>query len=125
MATYSGSGRFVALAANDNPFEFPQGVSGVVFGVGTSIYGRITPRYTLSGTTVTGTALCIDPGAVEGNLYLNFPSLTVLKVNGYTGYTGQITVVNGTSYNQSTDRETPTFTNYGFRNGLLLNPYST
>lgn len=125
MAIYSGSGKFVALAANNNPFSFPSGISGIVFGVGHEIYGRVTPRYTLSGTTVTGTALCIDPGAIGGNTYLSFPSLTILKVNGYTGYTGSIDVVSGTSYNQSTDRETQVTTRYSFRNGLLLNPYSS
>lgn len=123
MATITGSGKFVAIAANNNPFSFPSGISGIVFGIGTTIYGRIVPRYTLDGTTVTGTALCLDPDSAGGNFYIGFPSLSVLKVNGYIGYTGSIRVASSVSIS-STYYETTNYTTYNFQNGLLLNVHS-
>lgn len=150
MATITGSGKFVAIAANNNPFGFPSGISGIVFGIGNVIYGRIVPRYTLSGDTVTGTALCIDPGAENARLFLGFPYLAVFSMNGYQGYTGRIGVADyisdGSGDPDPTILPDPILTtdgtpqllpassseklrsygrSYNFRCGLLLDPMSS
>ena len=127
MATITGSGKFVAIAASNTRFDqmFSSGISGIVFGNGSTKYARISSRYTLASdnVTVTGTAFCIDPGTLHTGLYLGFPSLSCLRVNGYTGFTGTINVASGCTMNQNTWIETTTYKNYTFRCGLLTNVY--
>lgn len=129
----TGSGKFVAIAASDTQFDDLMSVpiSGIVFGRNNLPYCKIQSRYITSEsdvTQVTGTALCInprvDPTGVGYKLYVGFPNLSLVRMNGYTAYTGSIRVISDLIPNSSYMLN-PEYTTYQFKCGLLLNTYSS
>ena len=135
MATYRGSGKFVAITASNNGYNnvYSTGMHGVSFGVGQNIYATISPHYEVAsdGSTITGTSLNIEPGVDNNNnadwpLYIGFPNLKQLQVRGYSGYTGSVRLVSridvdsGTTENPGTFIATTYYTNYTFHCGLLV-----
>lgn len=129
MATITGSGKFAAIAASATVLDqvFSGGISGLVFGNGTTQYARISNRYITSSGTVIGDALSIDPRHSNGSLYLNFPNLTyVLVKDEYgrerTGYTGSIYVARDCSI-VNTWYVSTNYATYNFKCGLLTNVY--
>lgn len=136
MATITGSGKFVAIAASSTQFDYiwDGSLSGIVFGVGSSPYCRVSTRYT-SGAwqgdyydldIITGTALCIDsaiPPSFSGtthHLYLEFPSLTTIKIGNRVGYTGSIKVAKDMTLTNKGMWQT-NYKTYNFKCGLLMN----
>ena len=150
MATITGSGKFVAIAGSDTQLDriWSRKLSGVMFGVNKSPYCRISSRYTKGAwhdgywdsEIVTGTALCIDFGIEpDGNdikyipeqdkwvavtsrkwLYLEFPSLTTIKVGNRVGYTGSIKVARDMTLTSRGMWQT-NYKTYNFKCGLLMN----
>lgn len=116
----TGSGKYVAIAASSTVIDGIINYAGIVFGKDGVPYCRIASRYVAENNVITGTALTVDPYA-NRPLSLDFPNLTQLKVNGYTGYTGSITAC----ATWSDDLTTTQFTTktYNFQCGLLLNTY--
>lgn len=131
MATIKGSGKFVAIAASNTQFDdlMTNKIYGVVFGSGNYPYCRISSKYTTnsSGTTVTGTALCIDAGKSGNALYLEFPAVQALSIfpadgtRDEDGYTGSLNVVHDVALNNQTLMFTVNYKTYNFKCGLLLN----
>lgn len=123
----TGSGKFVAIAASDTQFDdlMTVPISGIVFGKNNIPYCKILSRYItddIDVTQIVGTAFCINPRDIGYRLYVGFPNLSMLRMNGYTGYTGSIQVISdivvGSGYMASA-----AYTTYQFKCGLLLNTY--
>ena len=128
---YTGSGNFIGITAGYSSF-FIESASddygyGIVLGNNRTIYCAIGSRYYLSGGTVQKASLSI---VARGNptepftskLVLRFPSLQLLKIKTYTGYSGTIRVVSGVDCNenyQSTADRT-VYSTYRFYCGLLV-----
>jgi hypothetical protein len=117
----TGSGKYVAIAASSTIIDGLSNLAGIVFGKDGTPYCRIASRYISNNGMVTGTALCIDPYRYNP-LYLGFDNLTQLKINGYTGYTGSITVL--ATWPDDVTATGFTAKTYNFKNGLLLNNFS-
>lgn len=123
----AGSGKFVAIAASNTLDDLVTNpISGVVFGNGRTPYCRVSSRYTSSNNVVTGTAFCIDPGVIHARMSLQFPNLTSLKINGYTGFTGDVRVGSSVSVDEGTPAHpgtykcTTQYSTYKFICGLLV-----
>lgn len=134
MASITGSGKFVAIAASATILDdvFSNGIKGLTFGTGSSQYVRISQRYITQNSVVTGDALCIDPIDSNHELALYFPALRkVLVKDEYNrvreAYTGTINVAcDCTLYTQGSNTAVLTnYKDYIFKNGLLTNAYRT
>lgn len=116
-----GSGKYVAIAASSTIIDGLNNLAGIVFGKDRVPHARIASRYISQDGVVTGTALCIDPYLLNP-LYLGFPNLTHLRINGYTGYTGSITIL--ATWPDDVTATGFTAKTYNFKCGLLLNNFS-
>lgn len=119
-----GSGKFVSIAASNTDLDnlFSTALTGVTFGVGSSKYCQISSKYELDvmTMTITGTALCFEPGTENGNLYMGFNTLPILRVNGYTGYTGDLMVLSNAEVNEVTGMASLGYTSHSWKSGLLV-----
>ena len=146
MATYQGSGRFVALAAAEEPF-FGNTINGITFGRDQKAYCKVTPLYKEDGTNAPPTALTIFSDAVEFDiedvllddddeaegeylqyttpLILDFPRLEYLRVGSsatpVTAYLGAIYNVEEEDWYGYDEVTMETTTLYFYR-GLLVDP---
>lgn len=127
----TGSGKFVAIAASDTQFDdlMIVPISGIVFGKNSVPYCSVLSRYLPDEDDpllITGTALCINPridsDGTGHKLYVGFPNLTMVRMNGYTAYTGSIQVISDLVPNSNWMLD-PEYTTYQFKCGLLLNTY--
>ncbi len=114
----TGSGGYIAIAASSTVIDGIVNYAGLVFGKDGVPYCRIASRYVAENGVITGTALTLDPYA-DRPISLDFPNLTLLKVNGYTGFTGTMNAC-ATWTDESTRF---TMKAYEFQCGLLLNTY--
>lgn len=129
MATYYGSGRFVAITASNNGYdhEYSKGILGVSFGKDEDVYCTLSPHYQLNGDTITDTSLNIASGIFENEsidmpLYIAFTNLKNLKIGGkYTGYTGEIVVANNVNVWDTWEPPVTYYKGYTFYCGILTN----
>lgn len=131
MATYRGSGRFIAVTASNNGYDYvyEPGMHGITFGVDDDVYCTISPHYQLASdrTTIADTSLNIESGIdaksrIDMPLYLAFTNLQRLGIGGrYTGYTGDIRVANNVTVNETTFIPTTQYKTYKFYCGILTN----
>jgi hypothetical protein len=129
MATYSGSGKFVAITASNNGYDYiyEAGMHGVTFGHEGDVYCTISPHYELgSGDTIADTSLNIESGifdtaAINMPLYVGFTNLQRLYIGDrYSGYTGDIRVANYVTVD-SNYMPTTQYKTYKFYCGILTN----
>lgn len=120
MATYRGSGKYVVIAASESEIEdiLADTVHGVMFGSGTDTYIKIAERYNTSSSSISDTALSIDPGSYNDPIYIGFPNMAKFSIGGYTGYTGTLSVAYDVVI--SGNYEYTQYRNYTFHNGLLV-----
>lgn len=120
--TITGSGKFVAIAASNTQIDalFPTPMTGITFGVGSTKYCQISSKYEVNLLTVTGTALCFEPGVTNANLYIGFQNRPNVRVNGYTGYTGNIWVLDDCDVDSVTGTASRGWRSYSFKSGLLV-----
>ncbi len=129
MATYTGSGKFVAITASNNGYDYvyPEGMHGITFGKNEDVYCTISPHYKLSGDTIVDTSLNIESGIFENAsinmpLYIAFTNLQMLYLGSRSrsGYTGSIRVANNVSVD-SHYMPTTIYKTYTFYCGILTN----
>lgn len=119
-----GSGKFVSIAASNTDLDnlFSTALTGITFGSGSTKYCQISSKYQLDvmTMTITGTALCFEPGTSNGDLYMGFNTVPVLRVNGYTGYTGDLMVLSDAEVDEVTGMASTGYTSHSWKSGLLV-----
>lgn len=130
MATYYGSGRFVAVTASNNGYDYIQepGMHGITFGRDEDVYCTISPHYELANdqNTITDASLNIESGifsnaSIDMPLYIAFPNLKSLKIGNNYGYTGEIEVANTVSVWDTFEPPITYYKTYRFYCGILTN----
>ena len=112
MSVY-GSGKYVGISNNS-----VWSGGSIIFGIGDNPSScAVGAQYDYEGQVDT------DSCIVVASNYVGLPNLSALKINGYTGYTGSITVYSHT-YEVSIEADQFGTTTYNFKCGLLMNTFS-
>lgn len=132
MATFTGSGKFVGIAAGYNQY-FPESTSesygyGISFGADGRVYCSVGSRYYMQNNEIVKTSLAVEANTNKDGelidyslLTLQFPSLQRLRVNNNLGYTGTIRVISRIDCDENYENpDTPVYATYRFKCGLLV-----
>jgi len=116
----TGVGKYVAIAASNSAFPYvpDESVNGVSFGTGSIAHASVSTRYTLAGSEISGTALCVDNQHGD-YMFLNFDGLQQLVINGKTGYSGSLRVATSTAESPDLTRTITYYATPVFLHGLL------
>jgi len=124
------SGAFVAITADTAGYNNVKttGMHGISFGYNQTVYLSIASHYATyqdyEGVNISNAYLTVEPGQNSGKtadlpMYIAYPNLKRISINGYSGYTGTLTVVSGVNV-VSNNPPTAITHSYKFHNGLLV-----
>ena len=126
MATYTGSGRFVAICPNNNGYDDLDmtGIHGVTFGSGTTPYLSVSTHYTTNNNEITDWNMTIQHGTDPNTgdslpMYIGLPALQQVNLKATATQTGSVRVVKGVNVD-SNWYATPQYSYLEFYCGFLV-----
>lgn len=125
------SGAFVAITANTSGYNNVRvtGMHGISFGYNQQVYLTVASHYYTyddrGSTYISDASLTVEPGlnsskSADLPMLISYPNLQRFKINGSSGYSGDVTLVSGVHLD-SVYKATPIDKTYKFQNGFLLN----
>lgn len=124
------SGAFVAITANTSGYNNVKttGMHGISFGYNQTVYLSAASHYAIyqdyDGVNISNAYFTVEPGQNSSKtadlpMYISYPNLKRLNINGSNGYSGDLKVVSGVNVSGNNPPTAQTHT-YKFYCGLLV-----